>query len=347
VAAGRDTSDVLATIERGELSPIYCFAGEERYMVDRCLEAVRRAVFGPEGAQAAGFNLDVFDLKERGLGPVLDAARTLPMFAKRRLVIARGIDERKADELEPLLAYVADPNPSSCLVITASGKVDGRLKVFAALRKAGFLHDFAHLRDWQLPDWLAAEARRRGLKVLPDAARALAEAAGPELGRLAQCMEQAALFAGDGVPVTRAHVEAVVPESRERGIFELTKAIGLGQKRDALRLVGNLLANREPALRIEFMLVRQLRQIWRAKELEAAGAPRPEIASRVGMSPHFLDDVLVPARRMSTGALARSFSLLYEADKCLKSSRVDPDIQITRLIAALCDQAATPATRRA
>lgn len=345
MAAGRDAPDVLATIEKGELRPIYCFAGEERYMMDRCLEAVRLAVFGPGGAQAAGFNLDIFDLKERGLGPVLDAARTLPMFAKRRLVIARGLDERKADELEPLLAYVADPNPSTCLVLTTNGKVDGRLKVFAALRKAGFLHDFPHLRDWQLPDWIGAEARRRGLKLSADAARALSEAAGPELGRLAQCLEQAALYAGEGVPITRAHVEEVVPESRERGIFELTKAIGLGQKGDALRLLGNLLANREPALRIEFMLVRQLRQIWRAKELEAAGAPRPEIASRVGMSPHFLDDVLVPARRMTTGALARSFALLYEADKNLKSSRVDPDIQITRLIAALCDQSAAPPRR--
>ena len=345
MAAARDTSDVLGAIERGELSPIYCLTGEERYQIDRCLEALRRTIFGPD-LGAAGFNLDVFDLTEKGLGPVLDAARTLPMFAKRRLVIARGLDERKADELEPLLAYIADPNPASCLVLTTAGKVDGRLKIFQALRKGGYLHDFAHLRDWQLPDWLAGEARRRGLKLAPDAARALAEAAGPELGRLAQCLEQAALYAGDGEPISRAHVEAVVPESRERGIFELTTAIGAGQKPQALRLLGNLLANREPALRIEFMLVRQLRQIWRAKELEAAGTPRAEMASRVGISPHFLDDVLVPAKRMTTGALIRSFALLYEADRSLKSSRVDPDIQITRLVASLCDQSAG-APRRA
>ena len=343
MAPGRETSDVLSAIERGPLAPIYCLAGEERYQVDRCLEAIRRQALGPDAA-TAGFNLDIFDLKERGLGPVLDAARTLPMFAKRRLVIARGIEERKSDELEPLLEYIADPNPSTVLVLTAGGKVDGRMKVFQALRKGGYLHDFAHLRDWQLGEWLAAEARRRGLKLAPDAARALAESAGPELGRLANCLEQAALYAGpsaDGsTTIVRAHVEAVVPESRERGIFELTKAIGAGQKPEALRLLGNLLANREPALRIEFMLVRQLRQIWKAKELEAAGASRPEMASKVGMSPHFLDDVLVPARRMSTGALARSFALLYQADCSLKSSRVDPEIQIARLVAALCDESA-------
>jgi DNA polymerase-3 subunit delta len=338
VPAGRDTRDVLSSIDKGELAPIYCLVGEERFLIDRCLEALRTAVFGPTGA-GADFNLDHFDLKERSLAAVLDSARTLPMFAKRRLVIARGLDELKSEDLEPLSGYLADPNPTTCLALVGGAKVDGRLKVFQAVKKAGYLHEFAHLRDWQLGDWLQGEARRRKLTLHPEAARLLAEAAGPDLGRMSLCLEQAALYAGADARVEPEHVQAVVPESRERGIFELTKAIGAGQRSQALRLLGNLLRNREPALRIQFMLMRQLRQIWRAKELQAAGAPRNEIAVRVGMSPHFLDDVLVPAKKMSTSALVHSFDLLYKADQSLKSSRVDPDIQITRLVTALTEAA--------
>jgi DNA polymerase-3 subunit delta len=342
VPAARDSRDVLSAIEKGELAPVYCLIGEERFLVDRCLEGLRRAVLGADAAGDASFNFDHFELKERSLAQVLDSARTLPMFARRRLIFARGIDELKSDELEPLFAYLEDPNPSTCLVLVGGTKVDGRLKIFQALKKHGYLHDFPHLRDWQLGDWLQAEAGRRKLSLAAEAARLLAESAGPDLGRMAMCLEQAALYAGAEGRITADHVQAVVPESRERGIFELTKAIGAGQRAQALRLLGNLLRNREPALRIQFMLMRQLRQIWRAKELQAAGAPRNEIAGRVGISPHFLDDVLQPARRMSTGALARSFDLLYQADQSLKSSRVDPDIQITRLVTALVDQVVSP-----
>jgi len=57
-------------------------------------------------------------------------------------VIARGLEQVKADALEPLTAYAAHPNPSTCLVLLAE-KVDGRLRAFLALRKAGFLHEFA------------------------------------------------------------------------------------------------------------------------------------------------------------------------------------------------------------
>jgi DNA polymerase III delta subunit len=66
----------------------------------------------------------------------------------------------------------------------------------------------------------------------------------------------------------------------------------------------------------------------------------------VGLAPHFLDDVLAPARRMSEAALARSFELLYQADRDLKSSRIDPEVQIGRLVRALADLAGTrPAAR--
>jgi DNA polymerase III delta subunit len=86
--------------------------------------------------------------------------------------------------------------------------------------------------------------------------------------------------------------------------------------------------------------MRQLRQIWRAKELSAASVPRAEIAAAVGIAPFFLDDILIPAGRMSTTALRSSFMHLYKADRSLKSSRIDPDVQMMRLVRQLAEEAA-------
>jgi DNA polymerase-3 subunit delta len=336
VAARDEPVDVLSAIARGELDPVYCLQGAERFLIDRCLLALRAAALGPGGG--SGLNHDVFELKESGLGSALASARTLPMFARRRLVVGRGIDLLKADELEGLADYVADPNPSTVLVLTAE-KIDGRLKPFAALRKAGYLHEFPRLRDRELPGWIRSEAGARKITIDPDGAQALAEAAGPDLGRLSQALEQLALYVGGQGRIRRADVEELIAETRERGVFELTKAIGEGDAPRALALLGNMLANREPPLRIQFMLVRQLRQIWRAKELASTGAPRPEIAAAVGIAPFFLDDVLIPARRMSVAALERSFRRLYQSDRTLKSARIDPDLFITRLVRHLAEDA--------
>ena len=167
----------------------------------------------------------------------------------------------------------------------------------------------------------------------------LAELAGAELGRLSQALDQLALYTGGGRPITVEDVEELVAETRQRNVFELTKAIGAGDVPRALGLLANMLRNREPALRIQYMLARQMRQIWRAKELLAAGAARGEIAGAVGISPYFLDDVLVPAKRMSRATLARAFERLYRSDLALKSSRVDEELLISRLVQALAEDA--------
>ena len=334
----REEPDLLRAIERGEIAPIYCLHGPERFLIDRVLAALRHRILGATG-DASGCNCELFDLKEVTLIDVLAAARTLPMFAKQRLVIARGLEQVKAEGLEPLTAYAAHPNPSTCLVLLAE-KVDGRLRAFLALRKAGFLHEFARLKDRDLGPFIAREAKTRGLAIDSDAAEALANAAGPDLGRLMQALEQLEIYAGKAGRISRAQIEELVPESRERNVFELTKAIGTGDTRRALQLVTNMLRNREPPLRIQAMLLRQLRQTWRAKELMAANLPRAEMAAAVGLPPFFLDDVLVPARRLSVAALRRSFERLYQADRAFKSSRVDPEVQLTRLVRQLAEEAA-------
>jgi DNA polymerase-3 subunit delta len=334
--ASDERADIAAAVARGEIDPVYCLSGE-RFLVEATFVAIRDAVLAAAGP-AAGFNHDAFDLKESGVEPLVATARTLPMMAKRRLVVGKGIDLVKADQLDALVEYLADPNPATCLVLVGD-KVDVRFKVFVALRKAGFLHVFAPLRDQALGAWLRAEARARQIDLSSDAASLLAELAGPELGRLSQALEQLSLYTGGTRAITVDDVEDLVAETRQRNVFELTKAIGAGDVPRALFLLANMLRNREPALKIQFMLARQMRQIWRAKELTAAGAARGEIAAAVGMSPYFLDDVLLPARRMTHGALARAFDRLYEADRALKSSRVDGDLIVSRLVQSLAEDA--------
>jgi DNA polymerase III delta subunit len=90
------------------------------------------------------------------------------------------------------------------------------------------------------------------------------------------------------------------------------------------------------------MIARQLRQIWRAKELAAAGASRGDIAAGVGINPYFLDDILVPARRMSRAALERAFERLFQADLGLKTARLEPELTLSRLVEKLAEDAAGP-----
>ena len=65
----------MGAIASGQIDPIYCLHGAERYLIDRCLAAIRQAVLGSAGG-GASFNHDVFELKETPMGRVVSTART-------------------------------------------------------------------------------------------------------------------------------------------------------------------------------------------------------------------------------------------------------------------------------
>ena len=106
-------ADPLAPLREGEPGPLYFLYGKERYLVDRAVDLLRARVLDP---RTRDFNYELFYGKEAGAARIVQAARTLPMMAKRRLILVRDADEMKADELAALIPYVNDPAPESCLV---------------------------------------------------------------------------------------------------------------------------------------------------------------------------------------------------------------------------------------
>src|SRR3954463_11291369 len=96
--AGRVTPEqAIAEARADKLRPLYLVLGEERLFVDRVVAAIRDAT---ARGGIAGFNEDKFIAGEASAGAVIGAARMLPMMAKRRFVLVRGLDrwEKKAGE---------------------------------------------------------------------------------------------------------------------------------------------------------------------------------------------------------------------------------------------------------
>ena len=322
--------DLLGELRRGEIEPIYCLYGKERFLLGRALDALRAAVLEPA---TKDFNHDVIDAKT-GAAAIVAAARTLPMMAKRRLVVVRGVDELKADATEPLLSYIADPAPETVLVLLAD-KVDARQKLFATLKKKGALVAFDPPRDRELYSFIVAEARSRGGGIEESAARLLAEIVGPDLGQLAQAVEKLVLYAGKTRRISDEDVATCVAETRARSIFDLMNAVGQGDREAALRQVRRMLADRESPIGIVSMLARHFRQLAVTRELSSQRAGKGEIASALGLNPYFVDGLVAQARRYSPRTLARALERICEADAALKSSRLDDGILLERLIGGL------------
>lgn len=330
-------ADPLAPLREGEAGPLYFVHGKERYLVDRAVELLRSRVLDP---RTRDFNYELFYGKEAGASRIAQAARTLPMMAKRRLVLVRDADEMKGDELGALIPYVSDPAPETCLVFVAE-KVDQRLKFFSAFKKHGVMLKLDPLYERQLPDFVRGEARARGVTLQPDALTMVVDEIGAELGQLADAVERLAMYAGERKQITAEDVDKVVATTRQRNVFELANAVGAGDRAHALAVLSSMLGARESGVRIVAMLARHLRQLWITSELLERTRDKFEIAGALGIPPFFADDIIRQARNIDAPRAKRMHAALFKADKDLKSSRLDDARLLEALILELTRTNAT------
>ncbi|HEY2743759.1 MAG TPA: DNA polymerase III subunit delta [Polyangia bacterium] len=335
-------SDPLAPLREGEPGPLYFLYGKERYLLDRAVDLLRARVLDP---RTKDFNYELFYGKDAGAARIAQAARTLPMMARRRLILVRDADEMKADELAGLSSYVSDPAPETCMVFVAE-KADQRLKFFSAFKKHGTLVKLDPLYERQLPDFVRGEARARGVTIAPDAVTMMVDEIGAELGQLADAVERLAIFIGDRKEVSAEDVEKVVATTRQRSVFELANAVGAGDRARALAVLSSMLGARESGVRIVAMLARHLRQLWITSELLQRTRDKFEIAGALGIPPFFADDIIKQARTLDPARAKRMHAALYLADKNLKSSRLDDARTLETLILELTRDTARGASAR-
>ncbi|HEY5937078.1 MAG TPA: DNA polymerase III subunit delta [Kofleriaceae bacterium] len=308
------SDELLDAIESGDLDPIYVLHSEHPILIERIVSAVRDIAVPPA---ARGFNYDVVEGKPSA-HRIVALAQTLPMMAQRRMVYVRELSGMPSDEAEPLLAYLAKPNPSTVIVAVTS-KLDKRIKLYSTLAKKKFLHVLEAPR--RLEPWVRAEAKEQGVLLEPPAITRLIDAIGDDLSRLALSIEQLSLFAGGSRPISSDDVDELIADTRERNVFELTDAIGAADRPRALAAVASLADQRESAVGVVVMLARHVRQMALCHSLQAAGISRAQWASRLGVPPFIVDKIAAQARAYTPASLAIATQRLAMADRALKGDQ--------------------------
>lgn len=322
------TPDELgAALARGQAPASVLLAGDEPLLRDDALAALRRAVLADAPSD---FNFDRLVGAQTTPGQLLDALRTLPVMARRRLVWLREPDEGRGGGkalLEALPRAVEDVSgrDDAVLVVTAT-KVDRRERWVRTFEARGALVDCAAPRGArELAAFARAEARRQGVSLAAGVAELLAERVGPQLLVLRQEIAKAALLAAPGTEITRAHAERSVVDVAEEPVWDLTDAIGEGRAADALSVLGKLLR----AGTAEPVLLGTLASHFRKLARVRAGA-------RIAAPPFVVKKLDAQARRYSGVRLLAHLDAIHQTDEALKGQGgLPPELALERLVLGL------------
>ncbi len=317
--------ELARELDGATVRPAYLLAGDEPLLRDDALRAIRESLLDPA---ASDFNLDLLEGEGTGPGPLLDAVRTLPVMAERRLVVLREPVHRRAGSkalLEALVDAVAEVSARDdvVLVVTTS-KADRRQKWVKAFGEAAVECD-APRRDRELQAFVRAEAVRQGVDLDGAAAQLLVERVGPNLLLLRQEISKAALLAEPGETLGRAQLAASTSDVAEEPIWDLTDAIGEGRAGDALKVLRRLLDQGAAPPMVLGSLASHMRKLARMRH-----------GGRVPGPPFVVRKLEQQAGRYRGGRLLGCLAAIAEVDEILKGRGALPaELALERLVMGL------------
>jgi DNA polymerase-3 subunit delta len=309
-------SAVRQQIKAGDTGPLYLLQGEDE--VEKAALAHEFEDLVEEGLRA--FNVQRIhagdwttgDKLAGGVQSVLDAARTLPMMAPRRVVLVMQAELMLAPKRESEAAtralgafeeLVRQPEPQTTIVLAAAA-VDRRSRVYKLLAKHATVVECGALESQADTErWVRNRIAAAGAAIEPAGARLLAERCGTDVKRLRNDVDRLLLYALGQKTIAAADVREIAGPATLQDDWAMANAI---EARDAPRA---------------------LRQL--ALLLDAGAAPEM-VLGQLGWLVRTKFPALAPA------ALKPAVDGLFRTDRDLKRSAGDPRILLERLVVELC-----------
>ena len=312
-------------IKNKQFKKIYLLYGNEEYLKQFYKKKLKEAAAGNDT-----MNLLELSGKEIALATVRDFTDTMPFFADHRVLMLeetglfKNASEGFAEWIETL--------PEHAIVIFTESEVDKRNKVYKRVQEKGYVCEMMHPDEETLGRWILGRLKSRNLSITRDAYERLLSAVGNDMENVRNEVDKLADYCAGKEGVTAADIDAVVTPVVSSRIFELVEAVAAGNSRKSLSLYYDLLALKEPPMRILFLIARQLNQITLVKEMNAQRKSRDEIASALSVKPFVAGKLSDQARAFPIRTLKEAIRYAVELEEAVKSGDLLDTMAVELLI---------------
>lgn len=317
---------ILEDIKTGQLKQVYLLYGEETYLIRQYRDRLRDVFLNGGDVM----NVNRFEGKNISVPEVIDMAETLPFFADRRVMILENTGLFKSGG-EELAAYLESPAESSAFIF-AETAVDKRSRLFKMVKKTGYAAEFGRLDEKTLQTWIGGILRQEQKKMSLQTVQLFLEKTGNDMENIRKELEKLICYCLDKEIITSEDVEEICVHQIQNHIFDMITAIAEGNRKRALELYYDLLALREPPMRILFLIARQFNLLLQVKELMKKNYPQSFISEKTGLKNFVAGKYMRQASGFRTAFLKKAVEDCVETDYAIKSGRLTDQLGVELLI---------------
>lgn len=302
---------IVNTIKKGQISPIYFLYGEEAYFIDKISDYIGAKVLTEE---EKGFNQMVLYGKDVSIDDIVSNAKRYPMMAEKQVVIVKEA-QHLSRTIEDLCSYAENPQQSTVLVICYKyKKLDKRKKLHKIIKKNGVIFESKKLYENQVSDWLRKHLLSNGYTISHKASLLLVEYLGTDLGKISKELDKLKLVLPKETEINPQHIEEHIGISKDYNNFELKRAIGDRDIVKATKIINYFAQNPKDN---PFILTITLLHSFFTQLLQYHGlsdhSPK-NVASTLRINPYFVKEIQTAARNYPMKKVSAIISSLREMD---------------------------------
>lgn len=313
-------------IKLNQFKNVYLLFGEEDYLKIQYRDKLVHAVLPEEDTM----NYAHFSGKGLSEGEIIDLAETMPFFAEHRVIVLEdtGFFKNAADKLPDYMKEL----PEYLVMVFVEQEVDKRNRMYKAVQKAGYAAEFAKQTEQTLLTWVAGILKKNQKSITRGDAEYLLSRTGTDMSNIYSEVEKLICYAYDRSVITKQDIDAVCTEQMENRIFEMIRAVTERNQKKALDLYYDLLALKEPPMRILFLIAKQFNQLLQAKELTEHGNNQKEIESKLGVPGFVVRNAVNCARQYTKEELENIVRDCTQTEEDVKTGRLTDALSVELLI---------------
>ena len=313
-------------IKNGTFRRVYLLYGDEDYLKLQYKNKLLRALV----TEGDTMNFSRFEGKEAQVPALIDLAETMPFFAEHRVILVEdsGFFKNAAPQLAE---YLPDMPETTCMIFIEI-EVDKRSKTYKSLKDIGRMVEFKTPDEKMLTRWVLTVLQKNGKKLTQPTMQLFLEKAGNSMGNIDRELEKLICYVGDREIIQMDDVEEICTGQTENRIFDMIHMMAEKRQKEALELYYDLLALKEPPMRILFLLVRQFNILLQVKTMVAAGMEQNQIADRAGLRSFTIRRYRSEAGHFSVQKLKEALRDCARAEEDVKTGRLDDRLSVELIL---------------
>lgn len=313
-------------IKTGQFKQAYLLYGEEAYLKKQYKDKLTKAML-PEGDTV---NYAYYEGKGTNPAELIDLAETMPFFADRRLIVVEnsGFFKNATPELAD---YIKNMPETACFLFVES-EVDKRGKMYKAVKDKGRAVEMGRQDEKTLLYWLAGLVKKEGKQIKESTAQYLVAKTGTDMENLEKEMEKLFSYTLGQTEITIQDIDEICTTQVTNKIFDMVESVATKQQKRALDYYYDLLALKEPPMRILYLLSRQFKLLMEVKDLSGRGYDKPQIAKTAGLHPFVAGKYIQQCRSFSKEELRSIMEEAANTEEMVKTGRLNDRMSVELFI---------------